>query len=320
MPDPRNVPPRPRAAAASSPAPGCRVDARGSSTRRGARRRRGDGASPTAYVGDRLMVAKGDRLDDQVAALAAGRRGRWAGRCRLDREPAKARGLPLGVRTVQISHGESDGRSRSRTRGTCCRRRAARARTWPSSRGGARPRGVDPPVDARSPSTSRTPRTRTRGSSPTRSRCPTPSRCRTPTARPAVSAGLWRATATRASGGRQPIAYVGPTADPVPDSAIKGRRPVVAMLDTGCYPHFWFDGRGGRRTSSSTATRIGYTDPTTDPELHGDLTGPFDGVGRPDRRARHLHRRAGPPGVPGRPDPVVARHPGRRSRWSSRSG
>src|SRR5215470_12363672 len=57
---------------------------------------------PTAYVGTRLMIAKGDRLDDHVALLqSAAESLGW--QIRLETEPAKARRLPLGVRTVRIS-------------------------------------------------------------------------------------------------------------------------------------------------------------------------------------------------------------------------
>jgi subtilisin family serine protease len=59
---------------------------------------------------------------------------------------------------------------------------------------------------------------------------------------------------------------------------------VVAVLDTGCYPHFWFDGVVNTKTKLDKHP-IGLTDPRTDPELHGDLTGPFDGS--VDRIAGH---------------------------------
>src|SRR5829696_3416408 len=58
--------------------------------------------SPTAYVATRLMVAKGPRLDAQVALLQMVAQDiGW--NVRVDREPAKARGLRVGVRTVQIT-------------------------------------------------------------------------------------------------------------------------------------------------------------------------------------------------------------------------
>jgi subtilisin family serine protease len=52
---------------------------------------------------------------------------------------------------------------------------------------------------------------------------------------------------------------------------------VVAVLDTGCYPHYWFDGGVVRTDVKLRGHVIGYTDPATDPELHGDIGGPFDG-------------------------------------------
>ena len=58
---------------------------------------------------------------------------------------------------------------------------------------------------------------------------------------------------------------------------IKGRRPVVAVLDTGCADHFWFDGVVERRVSASTTTRSATPALRADPELHGDLDRPFDG-------------------------------------------
>src|SRR5690348_3947949 len=58
-------------------------------------------ARPTAYVADRLMIAKGPRLDEQVQLLrSAAETLGWT--VRLNPEPAKARRLPLGVRTVGI--------------------------------------------------------------------------------------------------------------------------------------------------------------------------------------------------------------------------
>jgi subtilisin family serine protease len=51
---------------------------------------------------------------------------------------------------------------------------------------------------------------------------------------------------------------------------------VVAILDTGCYPHFWFDGVVNTKVRLDQHP-IGLTASKTDPELHGDLSGPFDG-------------------------------------------
>ena len=62
----------------------------------------GVSASPTAYLASRLMVAKGAKFDDQVALLQlVAQDVGW--KVQVNREPAKARGLRVGVRTVQIS-------------------------------------------------------------------------------------------------------------------------------------------------------------------------------------------------------------------------
>jgi len=58
---------------------------------------------------------------------------------------------------------------------------------------------------------------------------------------------------------------------------ISGRRPVVAVLDTGCGSHPWLD---GIVTTDLTLDGqvIGYSDATSEsPEDDGDLTGPLDG-------------------------------------------
>jgi hypothetical protein len=58
-------------------------------------------ARPTAYVANRLMVAKGERMQEQVQLLrSAAETLSWT--VRLNPEHAKARNLPLGVRTVHI--------------------------------------------------------------------------------------------------------------------------------------------------------------------------------------------------------------------------
>src|SRR6188472_172640 len=59
-------------------------------------------SEPTAYVGSRLMVAKGPKLDAQVALLKMVAQDiGW--NADLNTEPAKARGLRVGVRTVEIT-------------------------------------------------------------------------------------------------------------------------------------------------------------------------------------------------------------------------
>ena len=102
----------------------------------------------------------------------------------------------------------------------------------------------------------------------------------TPTRRNPFGAGLrlpWRVR-QRGSGGHQPIAYAGPCPRPRGDDSLTdSRRPVVAVLDTGCGEHPWLDGVVERDKSTSTATAIGYTDDETDPEKWFDQVGPLDG-------------------------------------------
>ncbi len=79
---------------------------------------------------------------------------------------------------------------------------------------------------------------------------------------------------SRGSGGRQPVMYVGPR--PPRSTTVKGRRPVVATLDTGCGVHPWLT--GVVRTDVTLDTDpIGYVDPATDPERWPDQVGPLDG-------------------------------------------
>jgi len=79
------------------------------------------------------------------------------------------------------------------------------------------------------------------------------------------------------SGGRQPIAFTGPPPYRRPDAEITGRRPVVAILDTGCGAHPWFEGGIVRTDVKIDGDQIGYFDPETDPEAAGDYVGPLDG-------------------------------------------
>jgi hypothetical protein len=82
-------------------------------------------------------------------------------------------------------------------------------------------------------------------------------------------------------GGRQPVAYVGPPPHRRPDSDfLARRRPIVAILDTGCGEHEWLDDivdtSVGLKVGDTTLD-IGYTDAATDPEVGGDYVGPLDG-------------------------------------------
>ena len=86
-------------------------------------------------------------------------------------------------------------------------------------------------------------------------------------------------------GGRQPVSWTGPAPERTPLTA-GGRRPVVAVLDTGCGAHPWFGNTPGAAATpdpvliertSLTGEPLGLTDPTTDPEAHPSLSDPLDG-------------------------------------------
>jgi len=79
-------------------------------------------------------------------------------------------------------------------------------------------------------------------------------------------------------GGRQPVAYVGPPPLRCKDSAVTGRRPVVAILDTGCGKHPWLKDVVQVKAPSLAGGTIGYTDDKTDPEIYPDQAGGLDGV------------------------------------------
>jgi serine protease len=76
------------------------------------------------------------------------------------------------------------------------------------------------------------------------------------------------------SGGRAPVSWVG--ARPRRRRTVQGRRPVVAVLDTGCGDHPWL-AQGVIRTAVFGGLHAELTDPTTNPEITGDLVGPMDG-------------------------------------------
>ncbi|HEU0086685.1 MAG TPA: S8/S53 family peptidase [Pseudonocardiaceae bacterium] len=77
------------------------------------------------------------------------------------------------------------------------------------------------------------------------------------------------------SGGRTPVAYIGP--DPARRADFPTRRPVVAVLDSGCGTHPWLDPAIVARGAEANGWPAGLTDPATDPEVSGDLVGPLDG-------------------------------------------
>jgi hypothetical protein len=233
-----------------------------------------DGVSgrPTAYVATRLMIKKGvgyaRHLKDlsDVAALHG-----WT--LTEDDEDPRTAGLKLGVRTVTIS-GQPTGEPPDAW--------LLLQYLWQEKTENAL-RGVD--LDHV---------VSTRAFEPMGWEIPHPWgpagwEIPHPDVASAVSAGLV-SYGSPGGGGRQPIGYAGPAPHRRRDRDIRGRRPVVAILDTGCFPHAWFGSRDGDRAVVRTdldldGYPIGDTDPATDIEVHGDLTGPFDGS--VDRIAGH---------------------------------
>jgi hypothetical protein len=76
------------------------------------------------------------------------------------------------------------------------------------------------------------------------------------------------------SGGRMPVTWRGPM--PARDPGRSDRRPVVAVLDTGCGQHEWFDGVVGRNAAFN-GTPLGLHDPGDDPEVTGVIYDPLEG-------------------------------------------
>ena len=269
----------------------------------------------TALIVDGVMPAADGLRRPAAHGLEVGRRGRRAGgaarrspSARLDRGaraggPAHAR-LKLGAahRDDRVA---SDRAAIAPDGWTLLQQ--TRAQFGVDARAGrrARPRRVRTRADSsRTRSTSRTPST-----SPTRST----------SAHPAAAAHVGaRSPPTRlpGSGGRQPVAYVGPPPR-CGTTKVTGRRPVVAMLDTGCGKHPWLDGVVEKGVDARRHARSATTTPSTEPELHGDLAGQLDGIDRPAVGPRHLHRGPRPPGVPRRRHPGLAGRAVRRARSSS---
>lgn len=79
-------------------------------------------------------------------------------------------------------------------------------------------------------------------------------------------------------GGRQVVTYIGSA--PIRTIEIKkgGRRPVIAVLDTGCGEHGWLPSQVVTRYPVVDGRVIGIAEPSTDPEVVGDVSGSFDGM------------------------------------------
>jgi subtilisin family serine protease len=73
------------------------------------------------------------------------------------------------------------------------------------------------------------------------------------------------------------VAYVGPAPDRHPEEEFEThRRPVVAVLDTGCGAHPWLSAVVNHSVMLD-GQPIGYVDDPTDPEKWPDQVGPLDG-------------------------------------------
>ena len=79
------------------------------------------------------------------------------------------------------------------------------------------------------------------------------------------------------SGGRAPVAWLGER-PPYVEEGWEGRRPVVAVLDTGCGEHDWFADGVTTHVRVARVRRAEVDDPSTDPERTGDVVGPLDGT------------------------------------------
>jgi len=223
-------------------------------------------AHPTSYVRDRLMIDK-RRFDDVLEDLVSvATEHDWT--VTPVAESAKTSGLPFGVRLVTLS----------------APRHKRQPDAWQllqylrKKKGKDALRGID--LDHI---------VQTGAFQPAHWEIPHPTHWEIP--HPENGSGVSAALTSyglQGSGGRQPIAYAGarPRRD-TPNAA--GRRPVVAVLDTGCYDqHPWFrDPRDPvvRTNVRLGNSRIGFQGRATDPEVYGDLIGPFDG--EIDRIAGH---------------------------------
>lgn len=79
------------------------------------------------------------------------------------------------------------------------------------------------------------------------------------------------------TGGRQVVDYVGPAPHRTVEILPGGRRPVVAVLDTGCGEHPWLPDGIVTRYPKVEGVVLGINDLSTDPEVTGNVAGPYDG-------------------------------------------
>jgi subtilisin family serine protease len=223
-----------------------------------------DGSSgrATAYVADRIMILK-DRISDpedkryqkrlEMLRKVASEHGWYV---EPEAEPAKAEMLKLGVFRVRVT-ATSSHRTPDAWHLLQYVRQAYGARAL---------RGIDlDHIVSTAPFT------------PAHWEIPHPNHWEIPhpDSSSSASAGLM-SYGVPGTGGRQPIAYAGPAPKRV-KPATGGRRPVVALLDTGCYPHQWFSDGVVKTDVELHGFPIGYTGDRSNPELHGELVGPLDG-------------------------------------------
>ncbi len=79
------------------------------------------------------------------------------------------------------------------------------------------------------------------------------------------------------SGGRQVAQYIGPAPHRSIPVKRPGRRPVVAILDTGCGRHDWLPDDIVTRYPVLDGKVVGIPSSQPAPEVIGDIAGPFDG-------------------------------------------
>jgi subtilisin family serine protease len=81
------------------------------------------------------------------------------------------------------------------------------------------------------------------------------------------------------SGGRSPVNWIGPAPHRRDDEEMPCRRPVVLVLDTGIGRHKWWNGTNiVTRGMHVNGEEIGFTDPSTDPEVTGSVLNPLTGL------------------------------------------